>query len=147
MALINKLGRYIKLDKDDHFEIYINEEARQKFKTSTPSELIIKKYLEIIGDLTSDKYDEARYYNRIEHGNLVASWMQEYQRYTYNLANYIYTEEFPLMAAYYSDVADSIPKLVAKGTFGGVFGKHAKTAEEAYIQAKQDESWGETTDA
>lgn len=150
MALINTLGRYIKLNKDNSFEIYSNEEARLKVKGSTPAETINAKYAEILNDLQSDKYAEMRYYDNITYSKLYTGWLNEWQCYMYNLTNCSFTEaeDYPLMAAYYPDVADSIPKILSRGTIvNTALGYTFETAEEAYLNAKQNKIWGETTDA
>ena len=144
MALINKDGQYIKLDKGGAFEIYPSEEARLRAKKSTSPQIILKKYFEIISDLYSPKYDELHYYGNGEFDNLFRGWMTEYQHYQHNYSNHIVGEEYPLMAEYYPDVADSIPQILVAGTVGNY---HLDSAEESYIQAKQDKMWGETTDA
>lgn len=150
MALIDIVGCYIKLNKDNSFEIYLNEEARLKVKTSTSAEIINAKYAEILSDLQSDKYAEMRYYDNITYSRLYTGWLNEWQRYTYNLTNCIFTEteEYPLMAAYYPDVADSIPKILSRGTLVNTsLGDSVETIEEVYLSAKQNKTWGETTDA
>ena len=144
MALINKDGHYIKLDKGGEFEIYPNEEARLQAKRSTSPQVILKKYLEIISDLYSPKYDELHYYGNGEFEKLFGGWMREYQRYQSNYCNHIVGEEYPLMAEYYPDVATSIPQILVAGTVGNY---DPKSAEDAYVQAKKDKSWGETIDA
>lgn len=150
MALINTLGCYIKLDKDNSFEIYSNEEARLRVKASTPAAIINAKYAEILKDLQSDNYAEMRYYDNITYSKLYTGWLNEWQRYTYNLTNCISTEteEYPLMAVYYPDVADSIPKILSRGTLANhALGGSFETTEEVYLSAKQNKTWGETTDA
>lgn len=144
MALIDKEGHYIKLDKGGAFEIYPSEEARLRVKGSTSPQSILKKYLEIISDLYSPKYEELHYYGNGEFDKLFQGWMTEYQHYQHNYSNSIVGEEYPLMAEYYPDVADSIPQILVAGTVGNY---DPETAEEAYLLAKQDKSWGETTDA
>lgn len=144
MALINKDGHYIKLDKGGAFEIYPNESARLLAKQSTSPQIILKKYIEIISDLYSPKYRELHYYGNGEFEKLFSSWMREYQRYQNNYCNYLVGEEYPLMAEYYPDVATSIPQILVAGTVGTY---HLDTAEESYAQAKKDKVWGETIDA
>lgn len=145
MALINSLGRYVKLDKDGAFEVYVNEEARLKLKASTPAETICRKYEEVIAQLHSVEYAEMRYYSPKEYNDLLSAWEDEYGRYDYRLITGTFDEDetYPLMAEYYPDVADSVPKIIARGTIG----PSLETVEQTYIQAKQDKSWGETTDA
>lgn len=150
MALIDTVGCYIKLNKDNSFEIYSNEEARLKVKNSTPAETINAKYAEILNDLQSDKYAEMRYYDNTTYFKLYIGWLNEWQRYTYNLTSGSFTEDedYPLMAAYYPDVADSIPKILSRGTIVTTTLDHTfETVEEVYLEAKQNKTWGETTDA
>ena len=103
MALITKEGQYIKLDKGGAFEIYPNEEARLRVKKSTSSQVIFKKYLEIISELYSPKYDELHYYGNGEYSKLLQGWVTEYQHYQHNYYNGSIGEEYPLMAEYYPD--------------------------------------------
>jgi hypothetical protein len=150
MALIDTLGCYIKLNKDNSFEIYSNEEARLKVKGSTPAETINAKYVEILNDLQSDEYAEMRHYDNINYAKLYTDWLNEWQRYTYNLTSGSFTEaeDYPLMAAYYPDVADSIPKILSRGKIVNTALDYSfETVEEAYLNAKQKKTWGETTDA
>jgi hypothetical protein len=150
MALINTVGCYIKLNKDNSFEVYTSEEARLRVKNSTSAEIINAKYVEILNDLQSDKYAEMRYYDNIDYAKLYTGWLNEWQRYTYNLTsgNFTEAEEYPLMAAYYPDVADSIPKIVSRGKIINTALDCAfETVEEVYQNAKQNKTWGETTDA
>lgn len=143
MALINSNNQYIKLGAEGAFEIYATEADRIRVKTATPAEIILQKYVEIISDLQSSKYDEMRYYDRVTWGRLFDSWIQEAQRYDTNLRQHLTTEEYPLMAEYYSDVADSIPNIIMSGSMGPCL----ETVEEVYQEAKHYKTWGETTDA
>lgn len=145
MALINSDGRYIKLDKDDNFEIYISKEAREQIKNSTPAEVVLAKYTEIYTALHSEEYAEFRYYDPENYWALVHSWEEEYQRYANHIQQGTYNEleTYPLMAEYYPDVANSIPKIWVRGSLGETF----STATEAYEDAKLYKLWGETVDA
>lgn len=150
MALINALGHYIKLNKDNSFEVYISEEARLRVKGSTSAETINAKYAEILNSLQSEEYAEMRCYDNRSYSELYTGWLNEWQRYTYNLTSgsFTETEEYPLMAAYYPDVADSVPKILSRGQIGSaVLNCPFETVEEVYLNAKQRKTWGETADA
>lgn len=63
MALINSKGNYIKLTKDGQFEIYASEAARKRLKESTPGNIILNKYRELLANLEQPEQDEFRYYD------------------------------------------------------------------------------------
>ena len=103
MALINADGRYIIVDKDNNFEIYISKEARDQVKNSTPAEVILAKYAELFEELHSEAYAELRYYDPENYWALVHTWEEEYQRYAAHIAHNTYNQDetYPLMAEYY----------------------------------------------
>lgn len=141
MALINLKNKYIKLYEDGLYEVYASEEARQRFKESTASEIIINKYLELISELEAQ--EEFRYYDP---KGFAASYMplvSEYETYRYNLANYITSQEYPIIATYYPDVASSIPEIIE----AGYISLSGEDLENIYVAAKQVKRFGETTDA
>lgn len=141
MALINQDGKYIKLYANGNYEIYATEDSRKKVKNSTPSDMILNKYHTLISELEEQK--EKRYYDPLGFSALYDPLIREYDRYKYNLASYITTEEYPIMATYYPDVTHSIPEIIeAGGTMDG-----SDSAEAVYQHAKQVQRWGETTDA
>lgn len=141
MALLNTAGRYIRLSLDGTYEVYTSEIARNKVKTSTSSETIIAKYRELIIDL--EQQEDYSYY---DFENFCAEYLpllDEYYSYCYNLTNYITTQDYPIMAKIYPDVADSIPEIIEVGRIP----QTNISLDEAYIKAKQLERFGETTDA
>ena len=141
MALINSKNRYIKLYEDGTYEVYSSEEARKRFKKSTASSVILAKYLELISDLESQ--EEFHYYDPEGFTAAYCPLISEYETYSYNLINYITGQEYPIMAEYYPDVADSIPEIIEAACIP----QTSKDLEEAYIKAKQVKRFGETTDA
>lgn len=143
MALINKLGQYIRLGENDSFEVYTSAEARQRFKVAPASTDILIKYKQVLQEFESPEFDEFRYYNSDEYDAQYQAWLQEYHTYFYNLVNYVFGQEYPLMSQYYPNVKDSIPEIVAAGTFG----QQSLPVAEAYEAAKKYNNWGETTDA
>ncbi len=141
MALINSENLYIKLEAEGGFEIYSSEAARLKIKQSTKGEVILAKYRELITEL--EQQEEFRYYDP---KGFVAQYdplQKEYQRYCYNFTQHIVGQEYPIMAAIYSDVADSIPEIVEAGRTLLT----GNSLEEIYLNAKQVKRFGETTDA
>jgi hypothetical protein len=143
MALINNQGQYIRLCEKDCFEIYTSSDARQRFKAATTADEIVKKYTQILMELDSSANDEARYYNSEEFNTVYNNWLQEFQRYYYNFLHGIFGQDYPLMAEYYPDVKDSIPEIIMKG----MFGQQRLPVAEAYVAAKENKTYGETTDA
>lgn len=141
MALINGQGKYIKLYENGKYEIYRSEAARKRTKSSTSSDIIIKKYIELLHNLENQM--ERRYYDPSGFTSEYDPLEAEYQRYRYNLINHNTTEEYPLMAQYYPDVADSIPDIVE----AGVTMDRAENSQEIYTLAKFKHRWGDTTDA
>ena len=141
MALINNQGKYIKLYPNGVYEIYRSEAAREKIKYSTDAKIIIKKYVTLLKELENQM--ERRYYDPSGFANEYDPLEAEYQRYRYNLVNHNATEEYPLMAQYYPDVADSIPDIIEAGTTID----RAENSQEIYTIAKFKHRWGDTTDA
>jgi hypothetical protein len=141
MALINLKNKYIKLHEDGLYEIYASEDARQRFKESTASEIIINKYLELILEL--EVQEEFRYYDPKSFAAKYNPLVLEYETYRYNLANYITGQEYPIIATYYPDVADSIPEILE----AGYVSLAGEDLDKIYITAKQVKRFGETTDA
>lgn len=144
MALINNLGQYIKLDKDGAFEIYVNKQARDQLKFSTPASVILQRYQEIITELRSEAHAEERYYNPIEYWAKVQAWENEYYHYSYQIeqGTYDVDGEYPLISQYYPDVKRSIPQIVARGFLG----PQTNSASESYNSAKKYKNWGNTVD-
>jgi hypothetical protein len=143
MALINLNGKYIKLYEDGRYEMYTSEAARKKLKESTPGKVILNKYEELIADLEKPEQAEFRYYDPEGFAAIYDPLVQEYRDYQYNFDNYITGQEYPIMAEYYPDVADSIPELVVAARISQL----GESLEESYIKAKQVKRFGETTDA
>lgn len=148
MALINAKGKYIKLEKDGRYEVYASEESRKRFKESTPSNVILNKYRELIADLEQPEYAEFRYYDPEGFAAIYDPLVQEFYRYCYNLDNRIFGQEYPLMAEFYPDVAGSIPEILEAGQVlisDEVTEK--QDTEKTYLEAKRVKRFGETTDA
>lgn len=141
MALINKNNHYIKLYADGTYEVYASAESREQLKNSTPSEVILQKYQELLDDLNSQ--EERKYYDPSfadEYGPL----LNEYERYQWNLQTYnTIDDNYPIMTQYYPDVAHSIPHIIETGRVYD----HADTSAENYINTKKRHRWGDTTDA
>ena len=140
MAFLNSASKYIKLNLDGTFEIYASQEARLRVKQATPCETILEKYRTVARELEADL--EFRYYDPEGFAQKYDPWIAEHQRYEYNLSLYITDEEYPLMAEYYSDVADSIPQIVEAGSID----ISDETVAKIYIKAKQRNYWGDTLD-
>lgn len=151
MALINETGHYIKLDAGGNFDMYVSQAARDKIKASTPSEVILAKYIEILEELyaETDENAEFRYYDPINYWARVNAWEEEYRQYAAHIRYKTYDDSasFPLMAEYYPDILDSIPKIFVSGVIGFAAGTVCETAAEAYADAKKYKTWGETIDA
>lgn len=143
MALINSKGKYIKLTADGYYEVYASEEARKRVKESTPGEIILNKYRELLAALEQPEQDEFRYYDPDGFAAIYDPLSKEYDRYWYNFDNYITGQEYPIIAKTYPDVANSIPEIV-EAAYTPPMGE---TIEEAYAVAKQLKRFGETTDA
>ena len=141
MALINSKGKYIKVYKNGHYEIYVTEAARKKVKESTPSSVIVQKYCELLDDLNAQ--EERRYYDPIGFAEERYELETEFARYRYNLNCHIVDQEYPIMANIYPDVANSIPEIIEAGTLK----QTEETLEAAYKSFKQLKCWGETIDA
>lgn len=141
MALINQTGHYIKLYADGTYEIYTSFEARERYKNSTPSEIILQKYQTLIQEL--EKQEEFRYYNGAAFEAQYHPLVNEYHKYRYCLANYITTETYPIMEQYYSDVKDTIPEIIESGQTLDA----SETTADTYEYAKKHLRWGDTTDA
>ena len=141
MALINLKNRYIKLYKDGSYEIYTSEEARNRVKQSVSPETILGKYRELL--IALEQQAEFSYYDPDNFSAQYDPLYKEYRRYQHNLKSCNASQEYPIMAQYYPDVADSIPEIIEGGRVYKIF----NTIEEAYNTAKQLKQFGETTDA
>lgn len=141
MAFINLENKYIRLLPDGTCEIYASAEARDRIKNSTDGKIILAKYRELLKDLEAQP--DFLYYDPEGYAAAHDPLEREYDRYWYNFNNYIVGQEYPLMAAYYPDVADSIPEIVEKCWMP----KMGETLDKAYEKAKQIKRFGETRDA
>lgn len=141
MALINENDNYIKVIKDGWYYIYASEEEREKEKNAVRSSVVLQWYANKIAELIADT--ERQYYDE-------ENWNREFQAvdserrlYEYNLANYITTGSYPVIAKVYPDVEDSIPEIIQMGSLM----VESETAEEEYELVKEREYFGETEDA
>ena len=140
MALLNLANKYIKLNSDGTFEIYASKEARLRVKQCTDSNTILEKYRAVARELEADV--ELRYFDPTGFAKKYDPWIAEYLRYDYNLSMHIVDGDYPLMAEYYPDVADSIPNIIESGSID----LSEDTADEIYNKAKQRKYWGDTLD-
>jgi hypothetical protein len=145
MALLNVTNRYIKLTKDGYYEIYPSAEARLSAKESTHSDIILRKYQELLAEL--DQQDEFRYYDPDGFDAVYMPLLAEYRRYHYNLINHIVGQEYPIMAEFYTDVNKSIPEIISTGYTYLPSTAAIEDTATAYLIAKKVKRFGETTDA
>ena len=140
MALLNQNEEYIKLNTNGSYDIYASQEDREKVKNSTPFEIIKNKYQEIIDSYLAD--EERQYYDSKAWQQEYWAWDEEYQRYLYDIQLAKGAGEYPLMAQYYPDIANSVPNIIQSGSIV----VEAETGEEIYEIAKERKYWGETED-
>ena len=142
MALINtSTGNYIKLALDGSYSIYASAHARLKEKESTPGEVILLKYKELLEELLSQA--EFEYYDPEGFSKIYLPLIEEATRYENDFKYRVVGNSYPIMAEFYPDVADSIPEIIE----GGQIYRPNKSIEDAYIKAKTIKRFGETIDA
>ena len=116
MALKNsKNGHYIKIDLTGNYLIYESEKERLAEKEAPTALKVKETYQTVLADLYKD---EARLYYDPEFKTLVNSWQLEYATYCWSQAFGKYNKEFPLISQYFSNVKDSLPKIILTGTLG-----------------------------
>lgn len=161
MALL-KNSEYIKLFPDGTFQIYKSLEDRLKHKKATSSEKVLSKYKELIisyeeqlqqlalqNKLNPAKLTELDYINflELEEVKSVTQILEDLNEEFYNYSSDLTakkgaTHAFPIMEAYFSDVADSIPYIVE----GGVLHWESTNIDDIYTIAKAKLRFGETED-
>lgn len=162
MALL-KDNKYIKLFEDGSFKIYESISARNKHKNAISSDIVFKKYDELVEDLdkelrtlvSSYGYPEDAVTKKELHDELMAlpgvaeicKKIEEIDDEEYHYHNDLCEEcgakhDFPIVAKFFADVKDSIPNIIEKaGTFW-----NSTTLEEMYKEAKEKLRFGETED-
>ena len=85
MALINNQGKYIKLYENGKYEIYRSEAARKRTKSSTSSDIIIKKYIELLNDLENQMSSD----NFWNDSNTATKIINESNNYKNKLASFL----------------------------------------------------------
>ena len=140
MALLNQNEEYIKLNTNGSYDIYATQEDREKLKSSTPFETIKNKYREIIDNLFAD--EERQYYDSKAWEQEHQGWESEFQRYLYDVQLAKGAGEYPLMAQYYPDIANSVPNIIQSGSIV----VETETGEQIYEIAKERKYWGKTED-
>lgn len=140
MALLNDKNEYIKVNTNGSYDIYATEKDRENIKTSTPSEVIKAKYIQIIASLEAD--EERQYYDSHAWNVEYLDWRGEYNRYLYDIQLAKGATSYPLMEQYYPDIAKTVPNIIQSGSIV----VEAETGEEIYEIAKERKYWGETED-
>lgn len=163
MAFLNSKNKYIRLKENGRVDIYSSQEARERRKTATDSDIIFNKYQEIIDEQIKNIYDYVEANNIditemspekeqeiLDNHPYIAScayvankWSAE--KYQYEDDFYAHkgcTKKFPLMETYFPDIQDSIPDIIEMVFIPW----NTEKIEEIYQQAKERKIFGETKD-
>ena len=137
-----KTNKYIIMQIDGTYIIYLDEKNRKAVKKATPHYKVIQKYNEIINQLLNDK--EKFYYDPNFHTEL-ENWIKEKDSFCDAYMNQANSKTFPLIRQYIKDAGKAIPKILHTGKIG-FRGTKIETVEDAYNYVKQLKIFGETED-
>lgn len=139
MALLIDKTKYFKIDINGNYVIYKNRTARNRVKKVTPPEEVLKKYDEILVEISSLEY--RRYH--IDEEDLTKAWIAEAFKYYTHAQAFNTKGKYPLMAQYIPDVDKTIPEIIISGRTG--LANHVNNLEELYTLIKNSKWFGNST--